>query len=1058
MIKRLSLLLFFLLALPVFAADLGDVAEDSTIHFQWTTNDSNGEAITRSTDGTISVYKDNGTTQSVAGITDTEDFDGVTGLHACTIDLSSDAFYAAGANYVVTLTGAVVDTRSVTAALATFSIENRFMRGTEGAAVAGDSMDILSISGDVAAANNLESQYDETGLVGDTFPANQSQINQIANVSGIAKRAASGYVLTSGTQSANTVSATEELDGVLHEHTDDAGTMDLYYEFDIGAGIATEVKLTGYLQGNNDDLEVYGFDWVSTSWKQIGELSGQASSINVVEAFDLLLDMVGSGANEGLVRVRFFDGAFTLTGATLAIDQILVEFAQSVEGYQNGAVWLDTNVSNTNVVRGVDGTATNPVSTIAAVNTLLASTNLSRVEVAPQSSITFAVSQENQRFSGKNWTLVLGGQSISGSYIEGADVSGIATGASEVHFDHCHFGAITLPPGDLEFCVLEGLFSIGSEGSFFFENCKSGVAGTGTPGLDFGSALNSSSINFRAWSGGIEVQNMGAGTGSYNMSLEGWGQLIINANCSATSLIAIRGDFPITDNAGGAVTISDVSRFDSVQLVDDIMDEVITAAEHNVVNSLARRIRELDEQIGYQDGAIWIDSADGSPGDNIGENGTVNNPVDNITDALSLAVSIGISRLHVASGSSITLVAAVDGYEFFNANWDLYLGGQSISGSCIHGAAVSGIATGVVRPKFIDCQFGAVTLPASMFINCGIGSGGGTFTGGAAGEFVFHECFSLVPGSGTPAFVFTGLGASTGINNRAWKGGANYNLDDDCTLSHEVLTGGGTTITTGGGDVEVRGITRSLTIIASAAETVQFVGTTGPIALSGTTTAVINLYGVSASLSNTTSAATVTDLTLNLANIGTESDGALSDYDGPTNAEMNARTLLANVYATSASLATHDGKLDAVDTVVDAIKVVTDKIDDTLHFVSGLWGFTTASLATAPGGAAPTVEEIDAEITANHGSGSYITGGAGSGSISWLYNSPDGVTDTSTGLPLAQVKVFVTTDVEGLNRIASGFTDAFGHVTFLLDPGTYYFWKQRAGYEPDLEPDVEVVE
>lgn len=134
--RRLLFAILFLLSFPVFAVDLGDVSEDSTIHFQWTTNDSNGEAITRSTDGTISVYKDNGTTQSVAGVTDTEDFDSITGLHACTIDLSADAFYATGSNYSVVLTGATVDTRSVNAVLASFSIENRFMRGTDSAATA----------------------------------------------------------------------------------------------------------------------------------------------------------------------------------------------------------------------------------------------------------------------------------------------------------------------------------------------------------------------------------------------------------------------------------------------------------------------------------------------------------------------------------------------------------------------------------------------------------------------------------------------------------------------------------------------------------------------------------------------------------------------------------------------------------------------------------------------------------------------------------------------------------------------------------------------------------
>jgi len=105
---------------------LGDYKEDETVYFLWSTNDVGGASVTRTIDGTVSVYKDNGVTQSVAGITDTEDFDSLTGIHACTIDLSADAFYATGADYAVVLSGATIDGQTVNAVLAHFSIENRF--------------------------------------------------------------------------------------------------------------------------------------------------------------------------------------------------------------------------------------------------------------------------------------------------------------------------------------------------------------------------------------------------------------------------------------------------------------------------------------------------------------------------------------------------------------------------------------------------------------------------------------------------------------------------------------------------------------------------------------------------------------------------------------------------------------------------------------------------------------------------------------------------------------------------------------------------------------------
>lgn len=120
---------------------LGDYNEDATVDFIWDSNDSAGASITRATDGTISVYKANGTSQSVAGITDTEDFDSLTGIHHLRIDLNADAFYATANDYNVVLSAATIDGQTVNAVLATFSIENRFS-----SAAASGLTDILNIT------------------------------------------------------------------------------------------------------------------------------------------------------------------------------------------------------------------------------------------------------------------------------------------------------------------------------------------------------------------------------------------------------------------------------------------------------------------------------------------------------------------------------------------------------------------------------------------------------------------------------------------------------------------------------------------------------------------------------------------------------------------------------------------------------------------------------------------------------------------------------------------------------------------------------------------------
>lgn len=104
---------------------LGDYKEDATLDFMWDSNKGDGSSVTRATDGTISVYKGNSTTQTTTGVTDDEDFDTVVGVHHTRIVLT-DAFYATGNDYSVVLSAATIDGKTVNAVLAQFSIENRF--------------------------------------------------------------------------------------------------------------------------------------------------------------------------------------------------------------------------------------------------------------------------------------------------------------------------------------------------------------------------------------------------------------------------------------------------------------------------------------------------------------------------------------------------------------------------------------------------------------------------------------------------------------------------------------------------------------------------------------------------------------------------------------------------------------------------------------------------------------------------------------------------------------------------------------------------------------------
>ncbi len=104
------------------AGYLGDYDDNEVVTFPWHTN------IAPSTDGTIKVYKKDSNNEVTipTGITDTRDFDGKTGAHRCSINLAANSFYAKERDYLVILSGAVIDGVTVNAVIATFSIKNRY--------------------------------------------------------------------------------------------------------------------------------------------------------------------------------------------------------------------------------------------------------------------------------------------------------------------------------------------------------------------------------------------------------------------------------------------------------------------------------------------------------------------------------------------------------------------------------------------------------------------------------------------------------------------------------------------------------------------------------------------------------------------------------------------------------------------------------------------------------------------------------------------------------------------------------------------------------------------
>ena len=196
---------------------------------------------------------------------------------------------------------------------------------------------------------------------------------------------------------------------------------------------------------------------------------------------------------------------------------------------------------------------------------------ITRFKVISGSSITFAASQTNQEFWGENWALALGGQDISGTLFHGANISGVGTATSRPKFEHCRINGSTLPECNMYICGFSGAQTFSAAGDYHFYDCYSEVAGVTTPSIDVGAAVGNTNLNLRRYSGGMEFKNLGQ-TGTDNVSVEGMGQIILNANCVGGT-VAIRGNFTLEDNSA-TTTVSQDARIDKEQIAAGVLDEV----------------------------------------------------------------------------------------------------------------------------------------------------------------------------------------------------------------------------------------------------------------------------------------------------------------------------------------------------------------------------------------------------------------------------------------------------------------------------------------------------
>lgn len=204
---------------------LGDFAAGDTIDFKFTTyRPSTGAPFTLA-GGAVSVYKDNSTTQSIAGVTLSADFDAVTGLHHVRITTSSDAaFYSDASSFECVITTGTVDSVSVVGAcIGRFTLRDQACLYPT---TAGRKLDVTTTGEAGIDWANIGAPTTTVAFTGTTISTSQT----ITSVSGSIGSVASGGI-TSGSFATDSIintalaaSATAEIaDAVLARNLDSSG-------------------------------------------------------------------------------------------------------------------------------------------------------------------------------------------------------------------------------------------------------------------------------------------------------------------------------------------------------------------------------------------------------------------------------------------------------------------------------------------------------------------------------------------------------------------------------------------------------------------------------------------------------------------------------------------------------------------------------------------------------------------------------------------------------------------------------------------------------------------
>lgn len=322
---------------------LGDVPASSTLYIPFVTYDANGASVTMTglavTD--IEIYKNGSVTQRASdngyALLDTDgiDFDGITGLHGFSVDLSDNSdsgFFSVGGFYWVVVSTITVATQTVTHLAATFRIvaaessagvpkvDVSHFNGTAGTFASGrPEVNTSHIAGSAVSASSAQIGVNLVNIAGAAVNTSSAQLGvNVVNAGGtawgsgaITAAAIASNAITSAKIAADAIGASQIADGAIDAATIVDGSITAAK---IGAGAITASKFAaGAIDAAAIATDAIDSDAVAAS--AVSEIQSGLSTLTASQVLTTALsDAYAANGN-----------APTLQQALMAIHQYLME-------------------------------------------------------------------------------------------------------------------------------------------------------------------------------------------------------------------------------------------------------------------------------------------------------------------------------------------------------------------------------------------------------------------------------------------------------------------------------------------------------------------------------------------------------------------------------------------------------------------------------------------------------------------------------------------------------------------------------------------------------------